>query len=119
MPERRQDIERRWEYFANTSGSSPVEEFLDSLATFERAQIKVRMEGVRTGVRRGRKLQGDIWEIKAPVGNMEYRILYASVGTRGAILLAVEAFMKKSTKTPPGKITIAQKRLREWLARQQ
>jgi len=72
---------------------------------------------IQRGEAAGKKLRNGIFEVKAPIGGMQYRILYATVGDRGATLLALEAFTKKTRKTPPDLIDLAEVRLREWRSR--
>ena len=48
---------------------------------------------------------------------MSYRILFATEGKRGQILLGLEAFRKKTQKTPPESMALAERRLRDWRAR--
>lgn len=45
------------------------------------------------------------------------RITFASVSGRGRILLALDGFEKKTRKTPPAKIDLAIKRLKDWESR--
>jgi len=44
-------------------------------------------------------------------------LLFASEGKHDQVLLALEAFSKKTQKTPPAKIKLAKRRLHEWRAR--
>jgi phage-related protein len=46
-----------------------------------------------------------------------YRVLFATEGARGQVLQALEAFKKKTQKTPPAAIALAERRLRDWRAR--
>lgn len=64
-----------------------------------------------------RHLDGEIWEVRADGLNAIYRVLFASVGSKGRILLSLEAFSKKSQKTPAAKIAVAKRRLRDWNSR--
>jgi phage-related protein len=88
-----------------------------ALPRLHRAAIREAMADVR---RRGRwapdarKLRGRIWEVRVDQSEVTYRILYASVGRRGRILLSLDAFAKKTQKTPPARIRLAEARLREW-----
>jgi phage-related protein len=61
-----------------------------------------------------RKLRGRIWEVRVDRPDVTYRILYASVGCRGRILLSLDAFVKKTQKIPPARIRLAEQRLRDW-----
>ena len=46
-----------------------------------------------------------------------YRVLFAAEGRRSQVLLALEAFTKKTQKTPPKSIVLARERLADWRAR--
>lgn len=70
------------------------------------------------GVKVARHLRGDIYEVRADGGRHTYRLLFAVEGRKGQVLLALEAFSKKTQKTPPGKIDLAAQRLAEWRDRQ-
>jgi phage-related protein len=61
-----------------------------------------------------RKLRGRIWEVRVEQKDVIHRILFASVGARGRVLLSLEAFVKKTKKTPPARIDLAESRLRDW-----
>jgi hypothetical protein len=41
----------------------------------------------------------------------------AEEGRRGQVLLALDGFSKKSQRTPPEKIDLAERRLRDWRSR--
>ncbi|MGH2970481.1 MAG: type II toxin-antitoxin system RelE/ParE family toxin [Solirubrobacteraceae bacterium] len=44
-------------------------------------------------------------------------MLFASVGQRRRILLSLDGFAKKTRKTPPATIDLAETRLKDWEAR--
>jgi phage-related protein len=44
-------------------------------------------------------------------------LLFATEGRRSQILLALKAFEKKSQRTPPGTIALAETRLADWRSR--
>ena len=52
-------------------------------------------------------MDGDIWEVRVQGDRVIYRILFAEEGARGQVLLALEAFKKKTQKTPPATIALA------------
>jgi len=68
------------------------------------------------GLEVARHLRGEIYEVRAGE-RQTYRVLFAKEGKRGQILLALEAFSKKTQKTSPEKIYLADKRLRDWRSR--
>ena len=76
------------------------------------------MQDVRDrGLEAARHLDGDIWEVRVDGDRVIYRILFAQVGSRGQILLALEGLNKKTRKTPPATIALAKRRLADWRRR--
>ena len=76
------------------------------------------MQEVRDeGLRAARHLDGDIWEVRVYGDRVIYRVLFAEEGTRGRVLLSLEAFKKKTQKTPPTAIALAKRRLTDWRRR--
>lgn len=76
------------------------------------------MQEVRdAGLRAARHLDGDIWEVRVDGDRVIYRVLFAEEGARGRVLLALEAFKKKTQKTPPAAIALAKRRLADWRRR--
>lgn len=47
----------------------------------------------------------------------DLRVLFAGEGSRGQVLLALEAFNKKTQKTPPSIVKLAKRRLADWRRR--
>jgi phage-related protein len=66
------------------------------------------------GLRSARHLQGKIYEVRVDGNRTIYRILFAPQGRRGQVLLSLTAYRKKTQKTPPQLIRLAQQRLRDW-----
>jgi len=64
-----------------------------------------------------RHLRNELYEVRANAGVVQYRVLFAQEGHRGQVLLSLEAFTKKTQKTPPEKIAVAERRLSEWRRR--
>jgi len=69
------------------------------------------------GRRAAKHLRGDVWEVKADFKGIAYRVLFAEEGDEGQVCLALELFSKKSQKTPPQTIALAERRLRDWRRR--
>lgn len=46
-----------------------------------------------------------------------YRVLFAAEGARSQVLLGLSGSSKKTRKTPPAEIGLAEHRLRDWRAR--
>jgi phage-related protein len=106
---------RRWRYYRTASGRKIVKEQLDKLPDEDYAEVVAAMREVRREGRSAAKhVRGDIWEVKAPVGQLTYRVLFSEEGAQDQILLALELFAKKTRTTPGRLIDLAEKRLREW-----
>jgi phage-related protein len=109
---------RRWRAYATASGRRPVERFIDDLNDFDAAAVLAGMEEIRDrGLPAARHLGGDIWEVRVDGDRVAYRVLFAEEGSRGQILLALEAINKKTQKTPRSSIELAKRRLADWRRR--
>jgi phage-related protein len=109
---------RRWRDYRTPAGRSPVKDFIDGLTDNDAAAVLAGMSEVRDkGLMAARHLDGDIWEVRVDGYRVVYRVLFAEEGTKGRILLALEAFSKKTQKTPPATITLAKRRLQDWRRR--
>lgn len=90
--------------------------FLKELSDDNAAIVVAAMKDVAEhGNSVARHLDGAIWEVRADGDRVIYRVLFANVGSKGRVLLALDDFTKKTQKTPPAKISLAKKRLRNWL----
>jgi len=69
------------------------------------------------GLDAGRHLRDDIYELRVDGDKQAYRLLSATDGRESQVLLALEAFSKKTQKTPPAKLDLAARRLAGWRAR--
>lgn len=108
-------MNRRWRYYKTPAGRVPVREFLDGLNDRDAAAVAFAMVRVRReGLRAARHLRGDVWEVRAAGDRQAFRILFAPEARRGHVLLALEAFSKKSRRTPHRLITLAERRLADW-----
>ena len=120
-PEVAGDVHRRWRFYTTSAGRKPVLEFLRGLLSAhpgDAAQIAEEMEHVRhQGLRAARKLTGDLYEVRVDGNRVIYRVLFSVEGEKGRILLAIEAFSKKTQKTPPQTIALAERRLADWRGR--
>jgi phage-related protein len=95
-----------------------MKEFVDGLSDTDAAAVVAAMRDVRDGgLEAARHLRGDIYEVRADGDRKTYRILFAPEGRRSQVLLALEGFSKKTQKTPPKKIRLAERRLVEWRRR--
>jgi phage-related protein len=109
---------RRWRFYETGSGNRPVRDFLDELPASDAAEIIAAMREVAvTGLTASRHLRGDIWEVRVTGENRAFRVLFAPEGRFGQVLLALEAFAKKTRKTPVSALEVAEKRLSDWRRR--
>jgi phage-related protein len=115
-PEERQ-LRRRWRFYRTAAGHEPVADFLNRLDRDDRAAVAAKLrQVVREGVTAARHLRGEIHEVRAEGDRQSFRVLFAQEG-RGRVLLALEALSKKTQRTPPEAIRLAERRLAEWRAR--
>lgn len=115
-----EDGERRWRDYRTATGRSPFAQFMAGLPREEQAVVVAAMavtakKGVTAG--RAKRLDKQIWEVKARGKRASYRVLFAEEGGRGQVLLALAGFTKKSQKTPRPTIELAKQRLSEWRRR--
>lgn len=112
--------QRRWRDYRTEAGSRPVAVFLLALSSADRAEVLAAMAAVRRdGLRAARHLAGDIYEVRADGDRQTFRVLFANEGRSGHILLSLDGFSKKTQKTPPDKIRLAERRLADWRRRGQ
>ena len=108
----------RWRDYRTAAGRSPVREFIEALPDREAASVLAGMQEVRDrGLRAARHLQEDVWEVRVDGNRAGYRVLFAQEGERGRVLLGLEAFSKKTQKTPNRSIDLAARRLADWRRR--
>ena len=109
------------EFYRTATGFSPIEEFLDSLNDKQAAKIAWVLRIIRDYERISReyfkKLVGtdDIWEIRIKFGKDTFRILCFFDDGKNIVL--TNGFVKKSQKTPPSEIKLAEKRKKEYRER--
>lgn len=72
---------------------------------------------VDEGMRVARHLRGEIYEVRADAAEISYRVLFASIGAKGRILLSLVAFKKQTQRTPRSVIELAERRLADWQIR--
>ena len=61
-----------------------------------------------------RHLKGELYEVRAEGIHASYRLVFAEEGAKGRVLLALHAISKKTQKTSPQAIALAERRLRDW-----
>ena len=69
------------------------------------------------GLVAARHLRGEIYEVRIAHDDHQFRVLFATEGRYSQVLLAVEAFTKKTQQTPSDKIRLAEQRLHDHRAR--
>jgi phage-related protein len=108
----------RWRDYRTRAGRRPVKEFIDGLTDGDAAEVVAAMAEVREeGLDAARHVHGDIYEVRAEGQDAAFRVLFAQEGKKGRILLALEGFAKKTKKTPPRLILLAERRLADWRSR--
>lgn len=111
-------MKRRWRFYVTAGGRRPVRVFLAKLTDADAAAVAAAMREVAVaGLEAARHLRSDIYELRVDGDRQAYRLLFATEGRQGQVLLALEAFSKKTQKTPPAKIAVATRRLADWRAR--
>ncbi|MGH2750085.1 MAG: type II toxin-antitoxin system RelE/ParE family toxin [Actinomycetota bacterium] len=109
---------RRWRDYVTANGRRPVLEFFAKLSAEDHAQVAAAMRDVKEkGLIVARHVRGEIYEVRASGVDQEFRVLFATEGRRSQVLLSLEAFSKKTQKTPPPKIVLAERRLADWRRR--
>ena len=122
MPQRRKrprsQPKRRWRDYRTPAGRRPVRDFLASLDDADAAAVLAAMKDVaKNGLAVAEHLGEEIHEVKADGLRQSFRLLFSPEGRHDQILLALEGFSKKTQKTPPAKLKLAKRRLREWRSR--
>ncbi len=118
VPTQSWPMKRWWRFYKTNVGRCPVREFLAGLTDVDAAAVAVEMSDVaREGTRAARHLRGDIYEVRADGDKHTFRILFAREGRRGQVLLALEAFSKKTRRTPKQTLELAERRLADWRGR--
>lgn len=106
---------RRWRFYETAAGRRPVRDFLDGLSGDDLAAVLAAMRDVaRNGLVAARHVRGDIYEVRTEGDRQTFRILFAAEGRSGQVLLALEGFSKKTRRTPPALIELAERRLADW-----
>jgi phage-related protein len=108
-------------FYRTSSGSSPVEEFLDGLGDQHAQKVAWVLRLVerldRVPEQYLKKLVGteQIWEIRIQMGGKKFRLLGFFDGS--VLLILTSGFVKKQQKTPQKEIELAQRRRTEYLER--
>lgn len=110
------------EFYEDTNGNRPVEEFLLSIDLKMRAKLLgilqiLQEKGNQLREPYSKHLEDGIFEIRGKVGNDITRVLYFFYHD-GKIILT-NGFIKKTQKTPSSEIILARKRRDDYLERRQ
>lgn len=109
---------RRWRDYRTASGQRPVHRFISTLSDDDALAVTRGMKDVALhGLVAARHLRGDIYEVRAEGRRATFRVLFAPEGPHGRVLLALEAFSKKTERTPTHMISLADRRLADWRSR--
>ncbi len=108
-------------FYRTKSGACPIEDFLDSLSDKQAQRVAwvLRLVEERDSVptQYFKKLAGtkDIWEVRVQAGSDTIRLLGFLAGSGSFVL--TNGFAKKTQKTPPKEISLAEQRKRDHLDR--
>lgn len=109
---------RQWRDYRTDAGGRPVKDFIDDLDDEAAASVAAAMRDVRDhGVAAAKHLRGEVFEVVADTKDLWIRILFAQLGRYSHVLLSLNAFEKKTNKTPGREIELAETRLANWKAR--
>jgi phage-related protein len=112
-------VDWRIEYFRESSGRVPVQEFIDRLTTEERVETMVGIDMLRIhGLSLARPwvapLKKSLWELRIR-SRRQLRILYFAHSGKTFVLL--HAFVKKTRDVPQSEIETAMRRMGQHLRR--
>jgi phage-related protein len=105
-------------FWRSAAGREPVREWLREMAKADRETIGDDLRKLQFGWPIGmplvRKLMTGIWEVRSSLPTRrEARILFTANAEQ---IVVLSGFIKKTQKTPPGEIDLAQRRLRELMS---
>jgi len=110
--------QRHWRDYRTAAGRRPVKGFIDDLTDEEVASIVAGMREVaERGLAAAKHLRGDIYEVRADAATRSFRVLFSAEGRYSQVLLSLSAFEKRTQKTPPRELELAESRLRDWRTR--
>ena len=118
VPDPKKKPRRQWRDYRTPAGGRPVKAFLDELTDEEVAAVVAGMKDVAArGLAAAKHLRGDLYEVRADATTRSFRVLFSTEGRYSQVLLSLSAFEKRTQKTPPRELDLAESRLREWRAR--
>lgn len=114
--------QRAWEvtFYETAKGERPAETWLRGQpvkAQARFARIFDLLEEHGTNVREPyvSHVRGKIWEVRIEHDRVQRRLLYFSAPERKFVVL--HGFVKKTQKTPPKEIEVAEQRMRDYMTR--
>jgi phage-related protein len=115
--------EREWttEFYVDSTGASPVEEFLDTLDSKTRARFRwsmeqLRIRNVQAKAPLVKHLEDKLWELREESQTNIYRVIYFFF--TGQRIVFLHGFQKKSQKLPAKELKLAKKRYDDFIKRQ-
>jgi phage-related protein len=99
-------------FYTTEAGNEPVREWLKSLPREDRKNIgediKTAQYGWPLGMPLIRKMERGLWEVCSNISTGIARVLFT---VKGAMMILLHGFVKKSQKTPPNELDTARRRL--------
>lgn len=99
-------------FYRTDAGNEPVREWLRELPREDRRiigeDIKTAQYGWPLGMPLIRKMERNLWEIRSHISFGIARVLFT---VKGAVMILLHGFVKKSQKTPPAELNTARRRL--------
>ncbi len=108
-------------FYKTAAGKCPVQEYLDKLSDKQVMKITWVLKLIReinpvpTNYFKKLVNTDDIWEARVDAGRDTFRLLGFFDGRELVVL--TNSFQKKTQKTPPNEIKLAERRKKEYLAR--
>ncbi|CED57322.1 MULTISPECIES: type II toxin-antitoxin system RelE/ParE family toxin [Aliivibrio] len=112
---------RNIDFYTTEDGKCPIAEFLDSLSGKQAQkvawvlQLIEELDKIPTTYLKKLVNTDNIWEVRVQVGGNIFRLLGFFDGDNLVVLN--HGFQKKTQKTPPKEIKIAENRRKDYLAR--
>jgi phage-related protein len=108
-------------FFRSETSREPVRDWLKKMARDDRKAIGEDIKLIQfrwpLGMPLVRKIEADLWEVRSRLEGKRISRLFFTVHGNKIILL--HGFIKKSPKTPPKEIELAQNRKNQWLTQEQ
>jgi phage-related protein len=99
-------------FYRTDAGNEPVREWLKGLPREDRRtigeDIKTAQYGWPLGMPLIRKMERNLWEVRSNISSGIARVLFT---VKGAMMILLHGFVKKSQKTPPSELNTARRRL--------